>query len=387
MLIIGNNPGTIVESVMTENLNPSPEIAVADWMTPGVAVFPWWADHSANNDKKTLIEYIDCAAAMGWDVLEFDVSLIESPSPSGSSVDTWLTIDWIKEVVDYAHSKNIKVYGWDVRKKMDTPEKRAFIFGKYNELGLDGIKIDFVDSQTQVANEFREACLQEAAKHRLLVSFHGEYTPRGERRRFPNLMTQEGVLGSEYYTFTNSKTPPDPVHNTTIPFTRNVVGPMDYTPTAYSASKRTSTYAHETALPFVFESGWTAMCDKPEMYLNSPAIAILKEIEASWDEIRFIAGYPGEFIVLARRKADKWIIAGINAEKERTVEVPLTFLDKAKYQWQIGTDPTQDPRNNADVHPLDVSGKNTISVTMAANGGFVIIAKPISTLANVNTEN
>jgi alpha-glucosidase len=369
MLIIGNNLGTIVESTLTENLNPPSEIEIADWMTSGVSVFPWWGNHFANSDIHVLKEYVDCAAAMNWEVIEFDISLVNSPD---FSIDAWLTVPWIKDVVDYAHSKNIKVFGWDERRNLDTPEKREFIFGKYHELGVDGIKIDFVNSHAQLANEFREACLRDAAKHQLMVSFHGEYTPRGERKRFPNLMTQEGIRGSEYY---GGGRGPNPIHNATIPFTRNVVGPMDYTPTAYSTPERISTYAHETALPFLFESGWTTMCDKPEMYLHSPAIDILKEIEASWDKIRFIDGYPGEFIVLAREKAGKWVIAGINTGKERTVEIPLTFIDAENYQWQICKDASEDPHNNVEINSLDINGQEAISVTMAANGGFVIIAK------------
>jgi alpha-glucosidase len=376
MLIIGNSLGTIVESTMTENLNPPSEVEIADWMTPGVGVFPWWGDHRANSDEKTLRKYIDLAATMGWGVLEFDISLIGTRGDYPGKA--WLTTPWIKDVVNYAHGKNIKVYGWDDRSNLDTPEKRNFLFGKYRELGLDGIKIDFVNSSAQLANEFRESCLRDAATHKLMVSFHGEYTPRGERKRFPNLMTQEGVCGSEFY---GGGRAPTPEHNTTLPFTRNVVGPMDYTPTAYSASRRKTTYAHETALPFIFESGWTTMCDKPEMYLNSPAVDFLKEIEASWDEIRFIEGYPGEFAVLARRKGDKWVIAGINAGEKRTVRVPLAFIGFEKYHWKLCKDAEKAPHDNVEIvekaTPLAENGNGTLSLAMPENGGFVIIVKKI----------
>jgi len=283
MMIIGDTPGTIVESVMTENLNPPSVVDDDSWIKPGVAVFPWWGNNHANGDKELLKSYIDMAQAMNWNVLEFDVSLIGSPDYAR---EIWITTPWIKEVTDYARERGVLVYGWDERRNLDTPEKRAFIYGKYNELGVDGIKIDFVNSHAQKACDFRQACLSDATKHRLLVSFHGEYTPRGERRTYPNLMTQEGIKGAEYYLFARDNDIPTPQHNTTIPFTRNVVGPMDYTPTTYSTPRRITTYAHETALPFVYESGWVVMCDRPEFYLHSPARSVLQEIEASWDETK-----------------------------------------------------------------------------------------------------
>ena len=368
MMIIGDKLGTIVESTLTEDLNPLPEIGDMDWISPGVAVFPWWGDHNANQDITVLKKYVDCAQEMNWKVIEFDVSLIGSPD---FAIDQWLSTPWIKDLTDYAHARGIQVYGWDERRNLDTPEKRAFIYSKYNELGIDGIKIDFVNSHAQLANEFREACLKDAAHHKLLVSFHGDYTPRGERKRFPNLMTQEGVRGSEYY---GGKTPPNPVHNATLPFTRNVIGPMDYTPTAYSEKTRITSYAHETALAFLYESGWVAMCDKPEMYLNSPAKDILKTIEASWDEIRFIDGYPGKFAVLARRKGDKWVVAGINAGKERDVTFSLDMLDDKTYRAAICKDALTDSRNQVLIEEKTVVKDDAVSMKMAENGGFVLVA-------------
>jgi len=267
------------------------------------------------------------------------------------------------------------VYGWDERRNLNTPEKRAFIYEKYKELGVDGIKIDFVNSFTQKACDFRQACLSDAARHRLLVSFHGEYTPRGERRTYPNLMTQEGIKGSEYYLFARDNDTPTPQHNATIPYTRNVAGPMDYTPTAYSMPRRITTYTHETALPFVYESGWTVMCDKPEYYLNSPARHVLQEIEAAWDETRYLAGYPGEYIVIARRKGQKWTIGAINAGAARTVTISLDFSGGNYKSLLLCEDDKTDPRNQCTVRTVSIENEKTLTFEMAENGGFVAIAK------------
>ena len=372
MIIAGDTPAAIVESVMTENLNPPSVIGNASWIKPGVAVFPWWGNNHANGDKELLKKYIDLAHEMNWSVLEFDVSLIGSPD---YAKEIWLTTPWIREVTDYARERDVLVYGWDERRNLNTPEKRAFIYSNYKALGVDGIKIDFVNSFTQKACDFRNDCLSDAAKHELLVSFHGEYTPRGERRTYPNLMTQEGIKGAEYYLFASNNDIPTPQHNTTIPFTRNVIGPMDYTPTAYSSPRRTTTYAHETALPFVYESGWTVVCDRPESLLNSTARPVLKEIEAAWDEIKFLAGYPGEYTVIARRKGQKWTVGAINAGASRTVTIPLDFLNSKYKSLLLCQDDKTDPRNQCIIRTVSIENEPSLTLEMAENGGFVAIAK------------
>ena len=369
IMITGDTPATIVESTMTENLNPPSVISDKSWIKPGVAAFPWWGDNHANGNKELLKTYIDMAQALTWNVIEFDVSLIGSPDYAR---EIWLTTPWIKEVTDYAHERGVSVYGWDERRNLDTPEKRTFIYEKYKALGVDGIKIDFINSFVQRACDFRQACLADAAKQKLLVSFHGEYTPRGERRTYPNLMTQEGIKGSEYYLFRDIGTP-TPQHNTTIPYTRNVVGPMDYTPTAYSHPRRITSYAHETALPFIFESGWVGMCDKPEFYLNSPARPVLQEIEAAWDEIRFLAGYPGEYVVIARRKGTKWTIGALNAGVARTLTIPLDFLSGKYKSLLLCEDDKTDPRNQCTIRTVSIENAKSLTFEMAENGGFVAI--------------
>jgi len=370
MMIVGDTPGVIVESIMTENLNPPSVINDSSWIKPGVAVFPWWGNNHANGDKELLKQYIDMANVMTWCVLEFDVSLIGSPDHAR---DYWLSTPWIEEVTGYARERGVLVYGWDERRNLDTPEKRAFIFDKYKDLGVDGIKIDFVNSYTQAACDFRQACLADAAKRQLLVSFHGEYTPRGERRTYPNLMTQEGIKGAEYYLFAADNDVPTPQHNTTIPFTRNVVGPMDYTPTAYSTPRRITTYAHETALPFVYESGWMVMCDRPEIYPDSPARRVLLEIETAWDETKYLAGYPGEYIVIARRKGQKWTIGALNAGAARTVTIPLDFIHGNFTSILLCEDDHSDPHNQCNIRTVSINNDKSLIVEMAENGGFVAI--------------
>lgn len=369
--IIGNKLKDIVESTLVENLNPSCSFKNTDWITPGVAVFPWWGNHLANSYIDTLKSYIDLAKEMKWEWLEFDVSLINTPLRASKE---WEDVDWIPELTQYAKEKGIKVYGWDEIKTLDNAKGRDYVFNRYKKMGIDGIKIDYIDSDSQYAMKFRDTICAEAAKQHLMVSFHGETLPRGHRRKYPNIMTNEAVRGAEYYTFSgypcaNSR------HNCTLPFTRNVVGPMDYTPVTFTIRKenpRTTTYCHELALAFVFESGWICMADHPEAYLESPARPILEKIEAAWDESRFIDGYPGEYFCIARRKGNKWFIAAINNEQARKLQIPLSFLPKGEHKITIYSDKKGEEMHSCSILSIQKNYIDSLDLSLNSNGGIVI---------------
>ena len=367
--IMGTDLGTITGSVMVENLNPPSVISDFSWIKPGVAVFPWWGNWMANSYIDTLKMYVDMASEMNWKWIEFDVSLVGSPFRTSK---LWETTDWLPEFTAYARSKNISVYGWDEINILKTPEGRDHIYGRYLDLGIAGIKIDYIDSDNQYAMKFRNSAMKDAAERKLMVSFHGETLPRGQRRTYPNVMTLEAVMGAEYYTFKGNHSP-SPEHNCILPFTRNVVGPMDYTPVTFTIRpevQRTTTYAHELALSVIVESGWLVMADRPEAYLNSPAKNFLKKLESAWDETRFIDGYPGDYICLARRKGDKWFIAGINSGEKRELDIQLGFIKDGKYEIEIFEDKPGEEMTNLRIRKETVTKDSTLHMTISANGGF-----------------
>ncbi len=370
--MLGTELATIVESVMVENLNPPSLISDMSWIEPGVTVFPWWGNYLANSYIDTLKMYVDLAAEMNWEWIEFDVSLVGSPFRTSK---LWESTQWLPDFTAYAKSKGINVYGWDEIDVLKTPEGREYVYGKYLDLGIKGIKIDFINSDKQNAMRFRNDALNDAGQKRLMVSFHGETVPRGQRRTYPHTLTLEAVHGAEFYTFEGRK-PPTPEHNCTLPFTRNVIGSMDYTPVTFTIrpeNPRVTTYAHELALAVIFESGWMVMADRPKAYLNSPAKEILKKMESAWDETRFIDGYPGDFACLARRKADKWFIAAINSGQERTVDIPLNFIREGDHTIDIYEDKPGEEMTNLRVRNETVTSGDTLFVTMMANGGFCTI--------------
>jgi hypothetical protein len=174
-----------------------------------------------------------------------------------------------------------------------------------------------------------------AAKHHLLVNFHGAPIPRGWQRTYPNLLSTEGVYGAEWYNNVGTFTDKAAAHNATLPFTRNVIGPMDYTPCAFSDSQHPhiTSNAHELALTVLFESGLQHLADKPESYLAQPEEVqeFFGKLPVVWDETRLISGYPADHAVIARRSGNTWYVAGINGtDQEKQIALPLQDIMKTR---------------------------------------------------------
>ena len=237
---------------------------------------------------------------------------------------------------------------------------------------MAGVKIDFFSGDSQMNMDYCIDLLQDAARHHLLVNFHGATIPRGWQRTYPNLLSTEGVLGAEWYNNNGTLTPLAARHNATLPFTRNVIGPMDYTPCAFSDSQNPhiTTNAHELALTVLFESGLQHLADSPESFLAQPAEVrqFLGELPTVWDETRLISGYPGESVVLARRHGNTWYVAGLNGRDEaQTLSFDLSFIT-AK-QVQIFSDTA--------TKPWDIRTQTSLptQIPCQPRGGFVIVVK------------
>jgi len=366
VMILGNTLHPIVESCLIDHLAPRTNMTDLIWIEPGVASFPWWSNNLSNSSPGEIKKFIDLSASMHWRWVEFDVALIGSPD---YAIDKWKTTTWIKDITDYARSKGVLCYGWDEIKNLNTCEKREDIFSRYNQLGLAGIKVDFVNSYTQKTRRWVEEIIKDAAKHKFMISFHGIQAPRGTARQYPHVATFEAVCGAEYYIPVNGTKTIPARHNCTLPFTRNVLGSMDYTPVAFSTNNRETTMAHELALSVIFESGWQVMCDMPKAYLNSVARPFLTDIPVSWDETKFITGFPGEYCCMARRKGNSWYIAGINSDSERTVSLKLPFT--GTHLAHIYTDMV-DNQDRLQFENDSVSGEKTFEIFMKKNGGFAM---------------
>jgi hypothetical protein len=265
---------------------------------------------------------------------------------------------------------------------MLTHENRVEEFTKLNKLGVAGVKIDFFESEKQDMIKYYLDILDDAATFKMMVYFHGCIVPRGWARTYPNLMTYEGVRGAEWYNNGPEFTTTAPEHNTVLPFTRNVVGAMDYTPVTFTNSQypHITSYGHELALSVVFESGFQHMADRPEGYYQLPDAAktFLKEVPNAWDDTKLLDGYPGKDIVIARQKGNAWYIGGINAEsrseKRRTLN--FNFLPEGvKYKLTLISDGQHDKEFSTKYMVVDKS--SSVEVKMLRRGGFAASLKPV----------
>jgi alpha-glucosidase len=371
VVLVGRNHSsglkTIVESTLVDDLNPGNEIGNTDWIRPGPSTFPWWSDNTANTERTRIQPFADLAAAMDWTWIEFDTGLITDPyPPKYIATDDWMKLAWPGEFVGDAKKRGLHVYAWDHWKNLDTPAKRARYFTHLNKLGIEGIKIDFMDGDLQTTMQWYDDTSRDCAKYKLMVSFHGATIPRGQQRRWPHVMTWEAVMGAEFYQLRDQKNIPTPEHNTTLPFTRNVVGPMDFTGVTFSEARRTTSSAHELALSVVFESAWQNFSDLPQSYLGSVGRPFLQAIPAAWDETRLIAGAPGEFVAMARRKQNVWYVGVIAAGPARTLTLPMEFLGPGPMTVVLYQD---DDQGKLVAKPTTISSGAVWKLPIRANGG------------------
>ena len=368
--IIGNCLGTIVESVTVDNLNPPCEVDDTSWIRPGRVTFPWMVDRGVSGNLPKLKTFVDLAAEMGWEWLEFDTGLVRG-------WDGWMTTPWVPELVAYAGDNGVDVYGWDHWKNLNTPEKREKVFGLFKKFGIKGVKIDFLDSDSQERFKFRDEVIRDCLDRKLMVSFHGATIPRGQRRRWPHVLTWEGVMGSENYKRgfqrnlgLGSWVPeePNPEFHCTLPFARNVVGPMDSCPVTFTIEGKATTSAHELALSVIYESGWQCMSDSPKAYAASPGKPFLRHVPVAWDDIHFVGGYPGEFVCLARRKGNDWYLAALCGRRGRTVRAPLDFLKPGTYRVALYRD-SADGKEIV-VEQVTLNSDTPLQLDLPPGGGF-----------------
>jgi alpha-glucosidase len=253
-------------------------------------------------------------------------------------------------------------------------------FALYESWGISGVKIDFMARDDQEMVNWYHKVVKKAAEHKLVVDFHGAYKPTGWSRTYPNLLTREGVLGNEYSKWSSRITPE---HNVTLPYTRMLAGHMDYTPGGFlnataesfrngAPAQVMTTRAHQLAMFVVYYSPYTVACDHPANYAGQPGIEFLKEVPTIWDDTKFISGEVGEYIVMARKKDDRWFLGGMNNSEQRDLNIHLDFLQEGKYKIHYFKD---SPDSN--VKPADISiGVDTVQggqyfqVRMEKGGGF-----------------
>ena len=381
-VIIAGKLADIVGSTLVEDVSPPNLLPKTDWIKPGVASWNYWSHNHGTKDYQVVCAFADLAARMNWPYTLFDWEW-DAMGNGGNVADA----------AKYALSKGVRPLIWynsggphtyvmaTPRDRMLTHENRVAEFHKLAELGFAGVKVDFFESEKQDMIRYYMGILQDAAAAHMMVYFHGCLVPRGWSRTWPNLMTCEAVRGAEWYNNGPDFTLTAPAHNCTLPFTRNVVGPMDYTPVTFTNSQfpHVTSYGHELALSVVFESGLQHFADRPEGYDALPAAArqFLMTVPNAWDDTKFLAGYPGQEVVIARRKGQGWWLGGINGTpREKTQKLNFVFLPAGiKYKLTLIADGEHDKALATGYQVVDSSSE--VEVKMLRRGGFAATLVPL----------
>jgi alpha-glucosidase len=239
-----------------------------------------------------------------------------------------------------------------------------------------------------MVNFYRKAA-KTAAEHHLMLDFHGAFKPDGMRRTYPNVLTREGVMGAEYNSWSARVTPR---HNVTLPFTRMLAGPMDYTPGGFdnvtkenfavgheAALTVMGTRTHQTAMFVVYESEFQIVSDSPSVYEGQKELEFLKAVPASWDETRFLNGAPGKYITLARRSGNEWYVGSMTDWDARDIDLPLSFLGSGAYSAEVYSDGPKaatQPKDSV-VETRRVNAQTVLKLKLAPGGGCAIRLIPV----------
>lgn len=400
LFIIGDNPGKLIESNLIMNLNDPCKITDAeDWIKPGKSAWSWWAEDRGFEPSfgyqilstKTVKYYVDFAAANSVQYVILDGGWYGWFDASKDDVHHDLTktlpeLD-LPGVAAYANSKGIGLILWVVWYELERQMTEALDY--YQLLGIKGIKLDFMDRDDQYMTDFYLKVAEECAKRKIEVIFHGAYKPDGLSRTYPNILTYEGVMGTEYSRWSSL---PDPLNNVTIPFTRMLVGPMDYAPGSMTNSNKENfkgqwkypmtqgTKTQQLAMLVVYESGIQTLCESPKIYEKTPEFEFIKQVPVTWDSTIVLDGKIGEYIVIARKKDDKWFIGGMTNWDQRNIVIDLSFLGNDKYESVIYSDASDANTNpgNVKIFKKVLRSSDKISFWFAKGGGAAIVLKKIN---------
>jgi len=397
VVLIGDRPGALLESQTIYCLNDPSTLTDTSWIKPGKITFSWWNGDVYDGQPGEPIlsfemarKYIDFCARNGISThsltsTENTVTPWYQQSKPGTEPgpDTDVTrprsgFD-LAAIRQYADSKHVRLWTWVHQGALRGRVEEAFT--AFEKLGWSGMMVDFFDHDDHDSIEFAESILEAAARHRILIHFHGVWKPTGWQRTYPNLMNHEGALNLEYLKWSDL-CPPE--HDLMMAFTRLIAGPMDYHLGGFRAVPRAQfkprniapnvlgTRCHMLATYVCFDNPNPMVADYPTAYEGQPGFDFVKLVPTWWDETSVVAGQVGELLVTARRKGTTWYVGGMSAKGPRELALSLSFLGKGRYSariWKDASDAASDP-NRLSTETLNVTFKDTLKVHLALDGGF-----------------
>jgi alpha-glucosidase len=370
-VIVTNNLNDLVNSNLIENLNPESMITDTSWIKPGRAAWSWFSEEYFGDPNvpegyrqvpfsfERQKAYVDFASSMGWEYVTVDAGW-----------NKW-TDGTVEELCTYAANKNVSIFLW-ASPYVHTPYGASRMnIRTWANWGVKGLKVDMTQNDSQVGMSFLESVADYCAELELMVYFHNSTKPGGENRTWPNIISSEGVLGAEHYKL---YWPPAPTayHNCVLPFTRNVLGSMDYTPVALSNTNKNTTQGHQLALAVVYESRIQNYADSINIYEAWKGTEFLRVCPVSWEETRLLDGYPGNYAIMARRSESDWYIGAIT-DSARTVSISLSELnlDPGNYTAYIYKDGTTGEFLTKEV--ITVTSSSTLSIPLLTTGGAAVL--------------
>ncbi len=399
VFLIAPRAGDMIGQTVVLNLNEPRKIRDVSWIQPGKATWPWWNGRITEKGIRSGVPstavmkyYTDFAARhkipylvvdAGWYSLEMDAWNQPEKEDVLTMEETRRDFYDIRQVLDHANSKGVKVFLWvhysSMKDRIDT------VLATYARWGAAGIKLDNYGGEDQLLVNTLHRIIRTAARYHLLVDYHGAYKPTGYTRTWPNFMTCEAVRGMEYAK--GSKNNLTLTHMVTIPYTRMVPGPMDLTPGVFDLDGTKEfpeavpgTRARQIAMHVVYYSPIQMLPDYPRAYEAAPQqFDFLMKIPVTWDETRFLQGYPGRDIALARRKGNAWWIGLMTGNDPRTMTVNLSLLEEGKkYRaviLQDGGQAEQDPQD-VKITEKEVRKGEVLKIRLAAGGGAAVCLTP-----------
>lgn len=355
------------------------------WVTPGKVSWDWWNDNNvydvdfrAGINTTTYEYYVDFAAKYGLKYIILD----EGWSPVTDILKVVPDID-MQALLDHARAKNVGVILWVAWRALDEHLEEALDL--YARWGVKGIKVDFMQRDDQLMVNYYERVAKAAAARHLLVDFHGAYKPTGLDRQYPNCLTREGVAGNENLKWNDPRM--GPKHNLTLPFTRMVAGPMDFTPgamlnatkndwaTSFSNPMSKGTRCQQLAMYVVYESPLQMLCDNPTHYYKEPeCMDFLSTVPTTWDTTVVLHARTGDYLALARRAANgDWYIGAMTDWTPRDLTLDLSFLGPGTWKmdnWQDGINADRNAQDFKRIQGTTVTAAQPLTIHLAPGGGY-----------------
>jgi alpha-glucosidase len=389
VLMIGRQPGRLIESDLISNLSTPSLLKDTSWIRPGMMAWDHWWSGDVQMDTATLKQYIQLAADMGWPYQLIDwqwYGPFDKPTSDITKVNPAVDMD---EVRRFAKEKGVRLWLWLYWTDADRHDAYQKAFALYEQWGIAGVKIDFMDSDHQEMVNWYEKLTRAAAEHHLMINFHGAFKTSGFNRTFPNQVTREGILGNEYNRWS---TRVSPEHKLTLPFTRFLAGPADFTPGGFlnrqpdqfkpdeKAAQVQGTRSAELALFVAYDSPVCCVCDHPRHYLNQPGADFLKIVPTVWDDTRVLEGAVGEKLVVVRRKGDRWFLGALTDRTARDIAVKLDFLGRGSWTLKLWKDaPDSDTvAEHLVTKQRTVTAADVLPLHLAKSGGAVACFERIS---------